>query len=261
MSLQPALRRESGVHVSVSFADLGVPTALARALSQRGIEQPFDIQTATIPDAIAGRDVCGRAPTGSGKTIAFGVPALARISRALKRKPTALILAPTRELAAQISRELEPLAGSVARRVGVVYGGVGYEPQRRQLNRGVDVLVACPGRLADLVQQNAVSLDAVEVVVIDEADRMADMGFLPDVRRLVNLTPKNRQTLLFSATLDGVVAVLTREFQNDPVRHEVGGSDDDDVSNAHHMFWRVEGPQRAEVAAHLVPAAGPTIMF
>src|SRR5436190_18480789 len=129
-----------GVPLFPTFADLGVPSPLVAALAARGIDQPFEVQALTIPDAIAGRDVCGRAPTGSGKTIAFGVPLLTRISRAEKRRPTALVLAPTRELAAQICRELEPLAGSRARRVGAVYGGVGYEPQLRQLRRGVDVL-------------------------------------------------------------------------------------------------------------------------
>ena len=246
--------------MSITFADLGVPADLVAALATRGIDQPFEVQALTIPDAIAGRDVCGRAPTGSGKTIAFGIPLLTRISRAEKRRPTALVLAPTRELAAQICRELEPLAGSRARRVGAVYGGVGYEPQLRQLRRGVDVLVACPGRLADLVRQNAVDLSGVEVVVIDEADRMSDMGFLPEVRRLLDLTPTSRQTLLFSATLDGAVKVLTRDYQNNPVHHEVDVTDIDD-SNVHHVFWRVEGPNRAQVAAHLLPAAGPTIVF
>jgi superfamily II DNA/RNA helicase len=246
--------------VSSTFADLGVPGDLIAALATSGIHQPFEVQSATIPDAIAGRDVCGRAPTGSGKTIAFGVPLLTRISRANKRRPTALILAPTRELAAQICRALEPLAASRARRVFAVYGGVGYERQRRRLNRGVDVLVACPGRLADLVRQNALSLDAVEVVVVDEADRMSDMGFLPEVRRLLDLTPRKRQTLLFSATLDGAVAVLTRDYQHNAVRHEIGEPESDGRS-AHHMFWQVEGPNRTGVAAGLVPVAGPTIMF
>jgi superfamily II DNA/RNA helicase len=247
--------------LSTTFADLGVPARLVAALEVRGIEQPFEVQSLTIPDAIAGRDVCGRAPTGSGKTIAFGVPVLARVGRADKRRPTALVLAPTRELAAQIGRELEPLAHAAARRVGVVYGGVGYEPQRRRLNRGVDVLVACPGRLADLVQQRAVDLGAVEIVVVDEADRLSDMGFLPEVRRLLDLTPDARQTLLFSATLDGDVGVLTRQYQTDPVRHEVSAPDTDEAARAHHVFWRVEHANRTEVAANLLAAAGPSIVF
>jgi len=247
--------------VSSTFADLGVPENLVAALAVRGIEQPFAVQALTIPDALSGRDVCGRAPTGSGKTIAFGVPLLARIERAQKRKPTALILAPTRELAAQISRELEPLAQACARRVYVVYGGVGYEPQRRALNRGVDVLVACPGRLEDLVQQRALSLDAVEVVVVDEADRMSDMGFLPAVKRLLDGTPNTRQTLLFSATLDGEIDVLTRRYQSDPVRHDAGGVEPTHDTGARHVFWSVDHAKRTDLATQLVPVTGPTIVF
>ncbi len=246
--------------MSTSFADLGVPADLSAALAARGITEPFDIQLATIPDALAGRDVCGRAPTGSGKTIAFGVPLLATIERARKRRPRALILAPTRELTAQICRELEPLAAIRGLRVSAVYGGVGYDGQRRSLNRGVDVLIACPGRLGDLLRQDALRLDDVQVVVVDEADRMADMGFLPEVRRLLDRTPSTRQTLLFSATLDGAIAVLTREYQRDPARHDVGAPEPDG-RGAHHVFWRVDGPQRVVVTAELVPAAGPTIVF
>jgi len=246
--------------LTTTFADLGVPPRLVAALAARGIEQPFEVQALTIPDAIAGRDVCGRAPTGAGKTIAFGVPLLARIDRAEKRRPTSLILAPTRELAEQISRELGPLAGACARRVGAVYGGASEAHQRRLLDRGVDVLVACPGRLCDLLRQGALALDAVEVVVVDEADRMSDMGFLPDVQRILDLTPDTRQTLLFSATLDGAVGVLSRKYQDDPVRHEVA-EDPGHASNAVHVFWDVDNSQRSTVAASLVPVAGPTIVF
>ena len=245
---------------AVSFGDLGVPADLVAALAKGGITQPFDIQAATIPDALAGRDVCGRAPTGSGKTVAFGVPLIARIDKARKRQPTALVLAPTRELTAQICRELEPLAATRGLRVCSVYGGVGYEGQRRQLNRGVDVLVACPGRLADLLRQDALDLEQIQVVVVDEADRMADMGFLPEVRRLLDQTPASRQTMLFSATLDGAIKVLTRDYQQDAVRHDAGAPEPDG-RGAHHVFWRVDGPQRAGVTAELVSAAGPTIVF
>jgi superfamily II DNA/RNA helicase len=249
--------------VSTTFADLGVPARLDAALAQRGIERPFEVQELTIPDAIAGRDICGRAPTGSGKTIAFGVPVLTRVSRAEKRRPAALILAPTRELAAQICRDLEPLAAACGRRVFAVYGGVGDQLQRRQLNRGVDVLVACPGRLADLLDQRALTLDAVEIVVVDEADRMSDMGFLPQVRHLLDLTPPSRQTLLFSATLDGAIQALSKAYQSAPCRHDTLGADAEthDLSNARHVFWNVDGPARADVATNLVPAAGPTIVF
>jgi len=169
--------------MSTTFADLGAPGEVVAALAATGVTEPLPIQTATIPDAIAGRDICGSAPTGSGKTLAFGIPLVVTVERGRPGRPRALVLAPTRELAEQIRTELETIA--VARRVSTlaVYGGVGYEEQRRSLRRGVDVLVACPGRLADLVEHGWVRLDDVDRVVIDEADRMSDMGFLPEVRR------------------------------------------------------------------------------
>ena len=247
--------------MSSTFADLGVPGALVTALAARGVESPFPVQALTIPDAIAGRDICGRAPTGSGKTIAFGLPLLTRVGRAEKRRPTALILAPTRELAAQICRELEPLANACARRVYAVYGGVGETPQHRRLAKGVDVLVACPGRLGDLLRQGALTLDAVEVVVVDEADRMSDMGFLPDVRRILDLTPPTRQTMLFSATLDGAVGVLSRHYQSAPASYEVAEEESETTSNAVHLFWTVDTAQRTEVATNLLNAVSPTIVF
>ena len=223
-----------------TFADLGIPEGLSEYLGELGFTSPFDVQTATIPDALAGRDVAARAPTGSGKTLAFGLPLLMRVQDARPRRPRGLVLAPTRELADQIQRELQPLARAGGRRVMAVYGGVGYDPQRRALARGVDVLVACPGRLADLIEQGDLDLDEVEVVVIDEADRMSDMGFLPEVKRLLNRTPNDRQTLLFSATLDGDVGVLVRDYQHDSVRHEVGDAEPN-IEDMRHLFWRVDG--------------------
>ena len=183
-----------------SFRALGVPDELAAVLERAGISTPFDIQVAAIPDALAGRDVLARAPTGSGKTLAFGLPLVAQVGRGTSRRPRALILSPTRELAEQIRRELEPLATATGRNVLAVYGGVGMNPQRSALQRGVDILVACPGRLTDLIEQGCVSLGDVDQVVIDEADRMADMGFLPTVRKLLDMTAKRRQTQLYSAT-------------------------------------------------------------
>ncbi|MDZ4826967.1 MAG: DEAD/DEAH box helicase [Actinomycetota bacterium] len=246
--------------MSTSFSDLGVPADLVDALAKRGITSPFEVQAATIPDILDGRDVCGRAPTGSGKTLAFGIPLVDRVEKAKPRRPRALVLAPTRELAAQIQRELEPLARLRDRSVFSVYGGVGYEPQRRAFRKGVDVLVACPGRLHDLVEQGVLRLDSVTTVVIDEADRMADMGFLPQVRKLLDLTSPERQTVLFSATLDGAVSVLTREYQNNPTRHEVGAAEPD-ITSADHQFWKVEPGDRAERTADLIMASGPTIVF
>lgn len=244
--------------MSPTFAQLGVPDSICRALDERGITQPFDIQAAAMADAMAGHDICGRAPTGSGKTLAFGIPLVATSVRARSHRPTALVLAPTRELADQIMTELRSFAGAV--RVAVVYGGVGYGRQMEALRRGVDILVACPGRLEDLIEQGVVSLGAVEAVVIDEADRMADMGFIPAVRRLLDQTSPDRQTMLFSATLDGDVASLTREYQYKPVRCEVG-EETPDVIAADHVFWNVARAERIGVAADAITASGSAIVF
>jgi superfamily II DNA/RNA helicase len=249
-----------GVFSVPSFTDLGLAPDLVDALSARGVTAPFPIQAATVPDALAGQDICGRAPTGSGKTIAFGLPIVERVLPARPRRPSCLILAPTRELAAQIARELEPLAVTRGHRVFAVYGGVGYEPQKRALRKGVEILVGCPGRLEDLIGQRALVLDKTEIVVVDEADRMADMGFLPAVRRLLDQTSLDRQTLLFSATLDGDVAVLTRDYQTNPVRHEVAGVETD-AADADHRFERLTGEARIARAAEVIGEEGPTIVF
>jgi superfamily II DNA/RNA helicase len=246
--------------MSNSFAHLGLPAALVDALAASGISEPFPVQAAAIPDALAGRDVSGRAPTGSGKTLAFGLPLLANVDRAKRHRPTGLILAPTRELAEQIKKELAPLARSVGRSVLAIYGGVGYGPQKGGLRKGVDVLVATPGRLEDLIEQRAVDLGNVDVAVIDEADRMADMGFLPAVRRILDRTAENRQTLLFSATLDGDIAVLSRRYQRDPVRHEAGSVEPRTVDASHH-FWMVQHHDRPRHTADLIDTSGPTIVF
>ncbi|HEX2369933.1 MAG TPA: DEAD/DEAH box helicase [Acidimicrobiia bacterium] len=243
-----------------TFADLGVPADLLGILNRAGITDPFPIQAATIPDALAGKDVCGRAPTGSGKTLAFGVPILTTVAKAKPGRPRALVLAPTRELAEQIRNDLAPLAKARQRWVGTIYGGVSYERQRRELNRGVDVLIACPGRLADLIERGWIRLDEVETVVVDEADRMADMGFLPEVRRLLDQTPSNRQTMLFSATLDGEVAQLTRRYQRQPVRHEVGTAEPEGI-DVRHFFWRAAPEERLEHTATAVAATGSAIVF
>jgi superfamily II DNA/RNA helicase len=246
--------------LTTTFANLGVPEGLAELLEELGFTTPFEVQTATIPDAIAGRDIAARAPTGSGKTLAFGIPLLLNVEGAKPRRPRGLVLAPTRELADQIKRDLEPIARAGGRSIIAVYGGVGYEPQKRALARGVDVLVACPGRLADLIQQGYLDLDEVEVVVIDEADRMSDMGFLPEVKRLLNRTRSDRQTLLFSATLDGDVGILTRNYQRDPALHEIGDGQTN-IDDMRHLFWRLNIANRVEVASDLIQAAGPTIVF
>src|SRR5690349_5669452 len=241
-----------------SFADLGVPAPLCARLAELGIAEPFPVQEATIPDALAGRDVCGKAPTGSGKTLAFGLPLVARVAAARPRPPRALGLAPTREPAAHIHTEHEPLAGARARRACTVYGWVGYEKQKTALRRGVEILVACPGRWRDLMEQNAVRLDAVEVVVVDEADRMADMGFLPEVRKILDATSPDRQTLLFSATLDGDVDVLVRRYQRDPVRHDVAPTERALVD---HHLWLVGDAERTERTAELINGSVSTMVF
>ena len=243
-----------------TFTELGVPARLAEALAQQGMTEAFEVQAATIPDALAGKDVCGRAPTGSGKTIAFGVPVVARCDKAAPKRPTALILSPTRELADQICAEIMPVARANKRFVAAVYGGVGYGAQLNALRKGVDILVACPGRLTDLIQSREVSLADVGIVVVDEADRMADMGFLPTVKKLLDQTKSDRQTLLFSATLDGDIAELTKRYQRNPVRHEVGEAEPDVHAMTHH-FWTIDHEKRVDHTRDVIAAAGPTIVF
>jgi superfamily II DNA/RNA helicase len=245
--------------VSSSFGALGVPAELADALSASGITDPFPVQAACLPDALAGRDLCGRAPTGSGKTLAFGIPLMARISRAEAHHPTAVILVPTRELAKQVRNDLVPLGKAARRYILAVYGGVPYASQLESLRRGAAVLVACPGRLLDLVERGAVSLDRVEVAVVDEADRMADLGFLPEVVKLLEMMPTSRQTLLFSATLDGDVDELVRRHQQDPVRHDLVG--DVDQPAIEFRWERVRPVERVGRAASLIREHGPTMLF
>lgn len=244
--------------MSTTFAQLGVPESICRALQRGGIHEPFEIQAAAMADALAGRDICGRAPTGSGKTLAFGIPLVVNAGRARPKRPTALVLSPTRELAEQIATDIRSFSGDV--RVGVVYGGVGYSPQLKRLRDGVEILVACPGRLEDLIERDAVNLRDVQLAVIDEADRLSDMGFLPAVRRLLDQTARDRQTFLFSATLDGAVRTLTRDYQNGPVTHTVD-AETPDVTAADHRFWQVNRAERVAACAQVIKAAGQTIVF
>ena len=243
-----------------TFTQLGVPEQLVRSLASRGIVEPFPIQSSTIPDALAGRDVAGKAPTGAGKTLAFGIPLAMGVERAKPQRPTALVLAPTRELAEQIKEELEPLTRVMSRSVLAVYGGVGYGRQTGPLRRGVDVLVATPGRLEDLIQQRHIDLRDVTFVVVDEADRMADMGFLPAVRRILDRTSKQRQTLLFSATLDRDVAILIKDYQRDPARHDVVADPSTAIDVRHH-FWSVPHEDKVSVTAQVVESTGSSIVF
>ncbi len=245
--------------MSVSFADLGVPANLVERLRQRGITEAFPIQEAALPDALAGRDVVGKAATGSGKTLAFGLPLMARLTKARPRKPVGLVLVPTRELAAQVQKELANLTDDRGRRVICIYGGTSYSVARKALNFGVDVVVACPGRLEDMLEQGALDLSSVTTVVVDEADRMADMGFLPCVRRIVGATPRDRHVMLFSATMGPDVKSLVREFTQDAVIHDVVG--DEAPSEVDHFFWRVPRDQRPQFAADIADEYERAIFF
>ena len=244
--------------MSQSFADLGVSRQVANALASRGINKPFPVQRLVIEDVLDGHDVLVQSPTGSGKTLAFGLPLVDRLPD--RAKPgSALILAPTRELAAQIVDELYDVADVRGLSIAAVYGGVAFGPQIKRA-RKAQILVACPGRLEDLIQQGDVRLLDVCIVVVDEADRMADMGFLPAVRRILDATRPDRQTMLFSATLDGDVDVLVKRYQRNPKRHEVATSEEKQ-GDVKHVFWRAERNDRVGVVADLVGANAPAIVF
>jgi superfamily II DNA/RNA helicase len=245
--------------VSVTFSDLGVSPELVTRLRTLGLTTPFPIQTATIPDALAGRDVCGRAPTGSGKTLAFGLTIASRCCGAAPRRPLALVLVPTRELAAQVQREIAGLSSGGSRRVIAIYGGTGYSPTRQALSKGVDTVVACPGRLEDLLSQKMIDLGAVKTVVLDEADRMADMGFLPSVKRILDVTAPGRQVLLFSATLGPEIEALVRQYLRDPARHDVTPAEES--SDVSHLFWHAEREDRVGLTARLVGEHGRALVF
>jgi superfamily II DNA/RNA helicase len=248
----------------LSFRALGVPPVLRQVLADRSITTPTPIQAATLPDSLAGRDVLGRGRTGSGKTYAFVLPVLARLaasrSRRQPRRPRALILAPTRELATQIDEALTPLAQAVGMSSRTIFGGVGQNPQVQALARGVDIVVACPGRLEDLINQGHISLDSVEVTVLDEADHMADLGFLPSVRRLLDKTPSDGQRMLFSATLDGAVNTLVKRYLSRPVTHEADSVQSPISTMSHHVL-HVTDDGHLEVLIDLVAAPGRTVVF
>ncbi|TWG93226.1 superfamily II DNA/RNA helicase [Nocardioides sp. J9] len=248
-----------------TFADLGVPTDLLAVLDAAQISVPTPIQAATLPDSLAGRDVLGRGRTGSGKTYAFGLPLVARLAsgttrRPAPKRPRALVLAPTRELATQISATVAPLAEAAGLRTTTVFGGVGQGPQVTALRNGVDVLIACPGRLEDLIGQGHCSLADVQVTVLDEADHMADLGFLPAVRRLLDQTPKSGQRMLFSATLDNAIDVLVKRYLDEPAVHEADSAQSPVAKMDHHVL-HVEREQRLPVLLDLVSAPGRTVVF
>ncbi len=243
----------------MSFADLGVPPRLVERLNARGITEAFPIQEAAIPDALEGRDVVGKAITGSGKTLAFALPLMARLSKARPRKPVALVLVPTRELAAQVQKEIAQLSDDRGRRVICIYGGTSYNVARKALNFGVDVVVACPGRLEDMLEQRALDLGDVTTVVVDEADRMADMGFLPAVRRIVAATSPERHVMLFSATMGPDVSSLVREFTHDAAIHDVVGNEA--PNDVDHFFWKVPRDRRPDITADIIETYERALIF
>jgi len=247
---------------SASFAELGVPAPLLPVLTKLGAVTPFPIQEATLPATLAGRDVLGRGKTGSGKTIAFAIPLVTRLTggRRATGKPRGLILLPTRELALQVARTVEPLAAAAGLRTVVIFGGVGYGNQTSALRGGVDIVIACPGRLEDLVNQRACDLSTVEVTVLDEADHMADLGFLPVVRRLLRTTPAKGQRLLFSATLDNGISVLVKEFLTDPILHAVDDETSPVEAMEHHVF-AVSSENRPQVIRELAQGGGRRMLF
>ena len=251
-------------YLTSAFARLGVPTPLVDVLAGLDITTPTPIQAATLPDSLAGRDVLGRGRTGSGKTYAFLLPVVSRLAavpqRRRAKRPRALILAPTRELATQIEEALKPLAATAGLTSRTIFGGVSQVPQVKALAGGVDILVACPGRLLDLMGQGMVSLDEIGITVLDEADQMADMGFLPMVRRILDRTPADGQRMLFSATLDNGVDVLVKRYLHHPAVHEAD-SPQSPVATMDHYVLRLDSSNRGAVLADLASANGRAILF
>jgi superfamily II DNA/RNA helicase len=246
--------------VNNAFADLGVPDDLVAQLAADGIIQPFPIQTMTIPDGLAGRDVCGKAKTGSGKTLAFSLPLVVRTVRTDDGTPTSLILTPTRELANQIAAVVEPLARARSLRSLAVYGGTHLERQMKAVQEGVDIVIATPGRLIDLIDRGTIDVAGIERVVVDEADRMADMGFLPQVEWILRHIETDHQTMLFSATLDGAVDTVIHRHLGDPVRHEVEAAEPT-VEEMAHLFLLVHGMDKVKVTASIIAGAHRTLIF
>ena len=243
----------------MSFLDLGIEPAIVYQLKKQGITEPFEVQEAAIPDTMLGKDVCCRAPTGSGKTLAFGLPLIARCKPSEPGKPSSLIVTPTRELAEQICNVLTPLAKEMHLKVLAVYGGTSYTKHRRALEKGVDIVVACPGRLIDLMEQGSISLENVEIVVLDEADRMADMGFIDPVCFILDNCDKNRQVILYSATLDREVSKIVKKYQNSPARVEVGPKEISMDSMKHH-FWIIK-KRKIIITSDVIEKVGRTMIF
>jgi superfamily II DNA/RNA helicase len=248
-----------------TFSALGVPDSIADVLTREGKSSPFPIQADTLPDTLAGRDVLGRGKTGSGKTLAFSIPMVVRLSqsggRRVPGRPRGLVLAPTRELATQIAAALEPLTKDARLTVTTIFGGVSQNKQVAALKAGVDIVVACPGRLEDLMKQGFVKLDDVEITVLDEADHMADLGFLPGVTRIMNATPQRGQRLLFSATLDNGVDKLVTRFLHDQVLHSVDEATSHVAAMTHHLFEAADADAKKDLVRALASGTGRRILF
>ena len=246
---------------NLEWVDLGVDQEIITSLMERGISQPFPIQELTIPDALEKRDVCGKAKTGSGKTLAFGIPAIQNLAESgTGTMPRGLILVPTRELATQVKEELDPLSAGKSLIVAAIYGGANIDEQIKVINGGVDIVVATPGRMIDLLERGEITLQSLEIVVLDEADRMADMGFLPQVEWILRRVQRKHQTLLFSATLDGVVNTLIQRYQDDPVMHEVE-TKEITVEEMTHRFLHVHERDKVKVAAAIARSVSRTLIF
>ncbi len=248
--------------LTTTFAALGVPPLLCAELDRQGLSSPFPIQTATLPDTLAGKDVLGRGKTGSGKTLAFSLPLVARLAggKRTSRQTRSLVLVPTRELANQVLAVVQPLARALHLTTAVVFGGVGQSPQVKALSGGVDVLIACPGRLEDLIQQGFCDLSAVEITILDEADHMADLGFLPAVKRLLDKTPKKGQRMLFSATLDNGVDVLVKRYLHEPTTHSVDPVVAPVSTMTHHVF-SVSAADKPAVVQELASGLDRVVLF
>jgi superfamily II DNA/RNA helicase len=260
-SVETHSKNDSGIP---TFAEMGLPAPIIKELASQGIHAPFPIQYTTIADALSGRDTLGRARTGSGKTLAFSLPLLTRLHesghRPAKNAPRAVVLVPTRELANQVADVLAPLGRTVGLRTAVVYGGVGYGGQISALKNGVDIVVACPGRFVDLMESGHADLRDVEITVLDEADHMAELGFLEHVTQILNETPEDAQRLLFSATLDRGIDKVVRKYLHNPVTHEIEADDQDEIVMTHH-FFEVSDSDRIPVITDLCAAPGKTLVF
>ncbi|MDX3136547.1 DEAD/DEAH box helicase, partial [Streptomyces europaeiscabiei] len=246
----------------VTFATLGLPEGVVRKLAQNGVTTPFPIQAATIPDALAGKDILGRGRTGSGKTLSFGLPLLTQLSgsNTEKKKPRGIILTPTRELAMQVADALQPYGDVLGLKMKVVCGGTSMSNQIYALERGVDVLVATPGRLRDLINRGACSLENVQVAVLDEADQMSDLGFLPEVTELLDQIPGGGQRMLFSATMENEISTLVKRYLSNPVTHEVDSAQGNVTTMSHHILI-VKPKDKAPVTAAIASRKGRTIIF